>query len=235
MRSVTHVFGAEFLYVGLTQSQYHKQAASQPFSTGHKMNQNPTIPPKPARPPPRPNRIPPVTEKVTATHHIVDPFRGFRAKPPIPEPSRPVQSSETDLEVVRHDEQIKGLERRLGGLEDTTESLDSKVDKLIHTIKDESLERKLEKATKDEEKVQEDQKTKRFQALLMAIPLILAPILGFFGSYMAKAPPDYKTNTVVVSEYTQEAAKCKETQKDEHNFIQCVREAQLKNTPTFEH
>ncbi len=198
------------------------------------MSQNPTIPPVPKKPPPKPNKIPPVTETIGVHKHYVDPFRGINQLHPVMPPARHASPSETDLDVVRHDEQLKGLERRVGSLETMTNSIDHKLDKVIEIQHQEIVSRKLSEAAKDEVKTLADQKTKRFQALLIAIPLILSPILGFWGSYMSKPTPDYKTNVVVVSEYTEDAAKCLKEQKTRESYELCIRTAQLKNTPNFE-
>ncbi len=153
--------------------------------------------------------------------------------PPAP-PKRHSTPSEVDFYVIRHDEQLKGLERRVDGLEDVSGSMDSKLDKITETLQQEIQSRALEKVTKDDEKHQEDQKTKRFQLVLSAIPIILAPLIALFTGYMQKPTPDYKSNVVVVSEYTQEAAECKKTAQSKQQFVECVRDAQLKNTPQFE-
>lgn len=198
------------------------------------MPQNPTIPPVPKRPPAKPVRIPPITEKTGARSFHIDPYQGINKLHPVTPSVRHPSPSETDLEVVRHEEQIKGLERRLDGLEEVTSVIDSKMDKIADALAKSDNERALEKAVKEDAKVTEDQKTKRLQAILIAIPLILSPLLGFGASYLSKPTPDYRTNTVVVSEYTQAAADCKTRSKSAQEFVECVREAQLKNTPVFE-
>lgn len=198
------------------------------------MPQNPTIPPVPKRPPAKPVKIPPISETVGPRSYHVNPYQGINKIHPVAPSIRHPSPSETDLEVVRHEEQIKGLDRRVEGLEEVAKSVDGKLDKISDVLFEEINTRKLSDAIKDETKTKEDQKTKRFQALLIAIPLILSPILGFYASYMSKPTPDYKTNTVVVSDYTQEVAKCKKDEKDIQKYVECVREAQLKNTPAFE-
>lgn len=198
------------------------------------MPESPTIPPVPKRPPPKPNKIPPVVETAGTRKYPIDPFQGINRIHHAPAPIRPPSPSETDLEVVRHEEQIKGLERRIGDLEDTAKSVDKKLDNISEVLTSELNSRKLSEAAKEEQKTIEDQKTKRFQALLVAIPLILSPILGFYASYMQKPTPDYKTPVVVVSEYTEDAAKCKESSRSQEQYVKCIREAQLKNTPKFE-
>lgn len=195
------------------------------------MNQNPTIPPVPKRPPAKPVKIPPVVE--TRAYHI-DPYQGINQIHPAKPVKRHHTPSEVDLEVVRHDEQLKALERRVDGLEEVTGSIDTKLDKITESLTQEISERKLEKAAKEEIKVKEDQKSKRLQAILIAIPLILSPILGFASSYLSKPTPSYQSSTVVVSEYTQEVAKCKEISQSQQQFTECVRDKQLKNTPIFE-
>lgn len=198
------------------------------------MSDKPTIPPIPKRPPPKPVKIPPVQEKIATVPRIVNPYQGINRTHHNPEPIRPSQTSETDLEVVRHGVELKGLERRLEDVEDITTTLDTKLDSLTEVVNRDIAERKLEKAVKEDEKVKEDQKTKRFQALMVAIPLILGPILGFLGATMAHPAPNYKTSTVIVSEYTEEAAKCAKESHSKQEYVECIRDKQLKNTPAFE-
>lgn len=198
------------------------------------MPQNPTIPPVPKRPPAKPIKIPPVTETHGSRSYHVDPYHGINQIRPMEAPKRHATPSEVDLHVVRHDEQLKAHERRIGDLEGVADVVDKKLDKISDAITKSDNERALEKAIKDDEKVKEDQKTKRVQAILIAIPLILSPILGFASSYLSKPTPDYKTDTVIVSEYNQDAAECRDKSKGRDEFVACIRKAQLKNTPNFE-
>jgi hypothetical protein len=199
------------------------------------MNENPTVPPKsPNRPAPKPNKIPPVKETTVPFRHYVDPYRDISRNVPSEPPKRQPSRSELDLEVVRHEEQIRSLERRVGTTEATITKIDQNVDEIKQVLAQESYSRDVKESIKEEAKIKEDQKTKRYQALFAAIPLILAPILGFYASYMSKEPPQkHEITTVVVSDYTQEAADCEKTQKSKEEFEQCIRNAQLKNTPVF--
>ena len=198
------------------------------------MSQNPTIPPVPKRPPAKPNKIPPVTETTGARAYHVNPYQGINQLHPVEQSKRRPTPSEVDLHVVRHDEKINGLERRVGDLEDVAKSVDTKLDKISDAIAKSDHERSLEKAIKEDAKVVEDQKTKRLQAILIAIPLILSPLLGFGASYLSKPTPDYKTDSVIVSEYNQDAADCRKKSSGKDTFVACIREAQLKNTPAFD-
>ncbi len=205
------------------------------------MNQNPTIPPVPKRPPAKLPNIPPVKEIAGSRSYHVDPYQGINRIHPAEHPKRRPTPSEVDLHVVRHDEQIKGLGKELSGLadrvsdlEDVSKSVDAKLDKICEVQAQEIQNRKISEAVKDDEKVREDQKTKRLQAILIAIPLILSPLLGFGASYLSKPTPDYKTNTVVVAQYNKDSAACLEHSKARAEFEACIREAQLKNTPVFE-
>lgn len=202
-------------------------------------NDNPTFPPAPKRPPPKPVRIPAVVEKYELSKpYQVNPFKGIQKPPedtPVNPPKRRPTPSELDLDVVRHTEQINGLERRIGSLEAISASTDSKLDSISKLLNTEIHDRKLEKAAKEDEKVKEDQKTKRYQAVLIAIPLILSPILGLASSYLSKDTPKPTSDVVkvVVSPYTEDADECKDSAKSKQEFIDCIRQAQLKNTPVF--
>ncbi len=184
------------------------------------MDQKPTQPPK--RPPPKNPNIPPVVEKFDSKVRIVDPYRGLGSGVPVKPFKRHPTPSELDITQARHDEQIKGLDRRVETLEEIAGSMDSKVDKLIDSFNEEKKSRELERAAREYDKTQQDHKTKRFQALLAALPLLLAPLLGFFGVYMGKD---------TVSQYTKDAQECEKHRSSRSAFIQCIRDAQVKNTP----
>lgn len=202
------------------------------------MNQNPTLPPKPVRPPPKPIKIPPVKEvDATGNRILVDPYAGLKKiAQPVPEARKRLPSaSDVEIGVALHTEQIKTLERRVDTVEGTLQSFDTKLDTISSILTQEKHDRELNEAKKEEDKVQEDQKTKRFQALLVALPLILSGLLAFYTAYKAVPDPPQKHEVVkvVVSEYTEEAQKCLETQKRQDEFEQCIRNAQLRNTPLF--
>lgn len=200
------------------------------------MPENPTIPPAPKRAQPKPIRIPPVVEEFHPKAKSIDPYRGINRVPVIEQPKRHYTPSELDVTTARHHEQLRGLERRVDDLEDVSGSMDQKMDEALELIRNERQARELAETVKQLEKTNEDQKTKRLQAILIAIPLIVSPFLGFFGSYMGKdtSVDKFVPTTVVVSEYNQDAAKCKETKKSKEAFIQCIRDAQLKSTPIFD-
>ncbi len=199
------------------------------------MSDKPTLPPTPPKRPPAKPTIKPVQESFSPNVRIIDPFKGLPKEPVLEKPRRHYTPTELDITTARHDEQIKGLERRVDTLEEVTDSADKKMDEVLDLVRNEKQARELAAAIKEQEKINEDQKTKRLQAILVAIPLILSPIIAGFTSYMGRDTDAAKhiPTTVVVSEYTQEAAKCKETQKSEKAFVECIREAQLKNTPIF--
>ncbi len=195
---------------------------------------SPPVVPPPKRPPPKSPNIPPVTETTGHRSYPVDPYSALTKNLPVKPPARPATASEHDYEVVRHGEQIRSLDRRLEAVEEVVPSILDKLDTINDKVTTEINDRKLEKATKEQEKVQEDQKTKRLQAILIAIPLILSPILGIVTSYLSRETPNKQEITkVIVSEYTEAAQKCLKENETIPSYEQCIRKAQLENTPLF--
>jgi hypothetical protein len=144
--------------------------------------------------------------------------------------------SSPEVTVAAHAERLNAIERRLDAVErlpEKLDALDQKFDLLRDDFNRETTERKLKEATKEDEKVKEDQKTKRFQAFLTALPIILAPILGVITSVLMQKPSDPPTVHVDIPAYVQEVDKCKRDNKDKTAWAECVRAAQLRNTPAF--
>ena len=187
-----------------------------------KLSENRTNPPpKPFRPLARPGKLP-VIRQETAVPMFP------RQEPRI----RPQAASDTDLVVAADHERLNALERRLGRLEPILERVDTNTAEVRKDLADEIRARELKEITKDGEKTVQEHKTKRFMALLAALPIILAP-LGVIGanklSQLNQAAP---IQTVVhVSEYQKEVTKCAETEKDPQSWQECVSMAQLRATP----
>lgn len=205
------------------------------------MNQNPTVPPAPKRPPPKPAKIPAVREiDGTGNRILVDPYGPIRKKQPSNhdfENERTTRPSAPDIAmaVVLHNQQIKVLEKRLDTTEGLVTGLDSKMDEISTLLTTEIHDRKIKEAANHDEQLRYEQKTKRFNVFLSAIPIILSGALAFYTAYhqFPDKPQQQEIVKVIVSDYTEEVEKCRKDMTKNEDFVQCVRNAQLKNTPVF--
>lgn len=185
------------------------------------MSENRTVPPpKPNRPLAKPAKLP-----VIRSENAVPFFP--RQEPRI----RPAIASETELRVAADHERLNALERRVDGQADVLERVDTTVTAISKSLSDEITTRKLAEATKSEEKSKEDHKTKRFMALIAAIPIILAPIGSILTNVLSKNDQAAPIQTTVIkSQYMVDVEECAKS-PDPDAWQNCVRTAQLKALP----
>lgn len=184
----------------------------------------PQPPPKPRRPAPDPRGLPIAREDIV---------------PGIPRQALSPRAMEAAREAVRgsHPEvqeaRIEALQHRMDAVEGRVDGVVTGQDRLVHSVDKlvtEVSEWKLKAASGEAVKIQEEQKTKRWVAVIGLLTLIATPILTATVNYLREPP--VKERTIVHQSSMQKLweEKCTEAPSDEA-WNKCIDDIAIEMAP----
>ncbi len=182
-------------------------------------------PPKPRRPAPDARTLP------LARQDIVPGIPRQAHSPRALEAAREAgRQSEPDLLHVHISARIDSLE---GRVEDTNTSLPRVVD-AVDGLAEKVTEWELKAAGGEAVKIQEEQKTKRWVALIGLLTMVVAPLGTVAANYLSRDTSAPRTITIQSSMQKEWEEKCAKSASDD-TYVKCVSEIAMRNAPLRQH
>lgn len=194
----------------------------------------------PTKPPPKPVRTAPDGSKFARVNQDIVPGvpRQNQLRQPVGastvqaarEAARASSPELQDYKIEALSHRVGYVENRLDDLNVGQERVVKSLDSLAETVK----EWELTATGGDALKVQEEQKTKRFMALIGVLTMIVAPGLTILGNYLTKDTTESKPTPVLKARMQIEMEACADAPSDQA-WDKCITDTAIRNAPVRKH